>query len=504
MLRLRILARDLGAPWLPAAGGFRAGGSRVEPFSNPFLRIDTLHHGSRTLFAVRERGRALAGSFDECLAAVRAWPLEWQLLVIDHDLRTLIIECGRWGTAPLYLQVDAESLVGSWDAAELRAGALDPVLAPRFLALFDSPYSRRTLFTGIERLTERATARWADGRLTIDYPTPAPAPRPHALREGADPPAIADAILTASMHRWLDEAPAPFGAELSGGLDSGMVAVAAAGIRPPLHTYGLLQSGAAGEGQRARREALIARFGFLDTAMPAHDYPPLAHGRPRVLPWEEIYYEATVAVCRRAAADGMAAMLSGIGGDELCLLHPSEGAAEEPEGFSPPAFLTPRAKNALQESVERAPRPAMSLSSIEGLAASAPLYLHQGLWPIAPLTTPELYAFARRLPAEWRRERRLSREWLARRGAPPLVTHPESTETFHPLFEHGFARAARPLVRELFDDSRLHDGGWIDAGIWRTLYDDYCEGRLAADFDPVPLYAAAVLELSLRRFEVAA
>lgn len=474
MLELRIGPRDLAAGWQSHA---------IVPFANPFLETVEASDGARFLYCIRERGSP---------------ELESLTLTLDTSDRSLRIRAGRWGNAPLYLMQDGDTLYGSWDPAKLYARSTLAIdAAARFLATFAHPYSRRTMFDGVLRLTERATARWSVREpLTIDYPDATPSPRPHSLREGADPPSIAQSILDASLQRWLVNSNAIAGAELSGGLDSGIVAASAS----PLRTYGILQSGAPGIAQRQRRDELIARFALRDTTIDAHDFPPLARVPERIVPWEEIYYDATDALLRLASRDGVAAMLTGIGGDEMCKLHRSEDDAAPETPAPPPAFLTRKAREALHDAtVDLAPRPAMSYSSLEGLAASAPLYLHRGIWPIAPLTTPELYAFVRSLPAEWRRERRLSRELLARKGCSRAVTHPESTETFTPLFTHGIARAARPLIRELFADSHLAGLGLVDAHSLRAMYDNYCEGRVADDFEPLPLYSAAVLELTLRR-----
>ncbi|HYC61269.1 MAG TPA: asparagine synthase-related protein [Thermoanaerobaculia bacterium] len=497
---MRIGLADLAADWQPYRDGWASSASTIEPFVNPFIEaLAAADRSGRFVFCVRERNA-----------------LESVTITIDPRDQTLRIRAGSWGTAPLYLMQDGDTLLGSWDPAELYE-RLDPAAlnfeaAAPFIAAFAHPYSRRTMFDGVLQLTERSVARWSPHEpLTIDYPEPIAVPRPRTLREGANPPAIALEILTASMQRWLvpsgTTGPQPVGSELSSGLDSAIVAAVATDFTFPLQTYGLLQNGEPGIGQRLRRQELIGRFAFVDTAIDAHEFPPLAHGGARIVPWEEIYYDAAAAMLRSASRNGMAAMLTGIGGDELCLLHRSEDDTKAEADAEPPAFLTRRAREALRDArLDIAPRPAIAYSSLEGLAASAPLYLHHGIWPIAPLTTPELFTFARSLPAEWRRGRRLSREMLARRGCSRLVTHPHSTETFSPLFRHGFARAARPMVRELFAESHLADMGLVDAHVLRATYDDYCEGRVGDDFNALPLYATAVLELALRRMcsEVAA
>jgi asparagine synthase (glutamine-hydrolysing) len=475
MLALRIARHELAA------------GRQVHsltPFEHPHLESNLTESANGFTLLVRERSG-----------------FESLRLTIDTQARALEIEAGPRGTAPLYLFDAGHTLYGSWDVAalyrHLPRDPLDFAAAARFLARFEHPYSRRTLFRGVSMLTERATARWsADERLRIEYPDAMRGARPRALRDGADPPAIATEILTASMRCSLRDG--AIGADLSGGLDSGIVAaIASELLDAPLRTYGLVQPGDERAGQVARRDEFIARFGFIDTSVDAIEHPPLVAKAKRVVPWEEIYTDATDALRTRAVNDGVSAMLTGIGGDELCKLHRGEDDTPDEDGPLPP-FLTRRAVEALRDEVlDAAPLPSASYSSYEGLAACSPLYLRRGLWPLAPLTTPELFWFARSLPAEWRRGRRLSREMLARRGCPRAITHPASTENFLPLFLHAMTHAARPRIRELFDDSRLAAMGLVDLDMLRAGYDDVCEANA------MPFYSAAILELTLRCVEEA-
>ncbi|MET0247385.1 MAG: asparagine synthase-related protein, partial [Sphingomonas sp.] len=221
------------------------------------------------------------------------------------------IEAGLWGTAPVFLVAGAADgaaaaqLDGDWDADRLMPGlkraSLDHGRAALWIAEYDLPYARQTLFAGLTLLTERGVAQWAPvpqggHRLEIAYPEPWPRPVAGTLREGADPIAAWKRILRTSMRRWTRQAGDTLGVELSGGLDSALVAaMAARDADRPLPSYGLAVTGGADAvaDQRARRVDLVASLGLSDIEIPMADFLPLGPGSKRVdgtasaLPWDE-------------------------------------------------------------------------------------------------------------------------------------------------------------------------------------------------------------------------
>jgi hypothetical protein len=134
------------------------------------------------------------------------------------------VSCGAFGTAPLLLVAEGEVLHGSWDLADLRpympVERLNPRAVARTLAR-QHRYSTDTLFDGVHRLTERATAVFTAQGLTIAYPEPAEhVLEPRGLRPGVDPVDVFDALLTEVVAEWSPPAE-HVGVELSGGADSG-------------------------------------------------------------------------------------------------------------------------------------------------------------------------------------------------------------------------------------------------------------------------------------------
>ena len=561
MLAFRLRARDLQtqASWRVVPAGFGLGDSVVAPLRHPALEEVVIASGNCLLVSVRECSNGRPGP--EVAAGVRAgqltevtraqfrklanelgrWPLQWQQIVVGDDTeptgrrdatRALAtVRAGAWGTAPTFVMARDAELLGDWDAARLplhlACARLDPVLAVQFLVDLATPYSRRTLLPGLELVTERSTLTWrvgphGQGTARIEYPSPMPRFMPGRLTENADVPAGFERIVSTSLSRWRSVTACEAGAELSGGLDSAIVAGLAAGRQGGLRSYGVSLIGPCASDQRSRRRELVALFDLRDTELPIADFLPLAPGTCRVdstspvLPWEECYYEVFEALLTVAAAHGTRVMLTGFGGDELCGLWPFETDGRRGQSSRPPPpsagpaiatrvspthpgrkFLTPDALATLSDPVDCAPWAASSRSAVESAALSAARYLRDGIWPIHPLITSELVNFCGRLPAPWRAKRAVQRQLLLRLGCTTRVVHPDHRDDFMPALVRSLRTVARPRVSELFAESRLAEDGIVDGDRLRRAYAAWCE--TGEPDDVTPFYAAAVSELFLRR-----
>ncbi len=548
MLTFRLCDVDIGAEWRAAGDGFECGESFIRPFRHAALENVAVADGSRILVLVRERYAGRSGAelaagvqtgrftpvdrdrFDRLAQQLREWPLQWQMLVIDapsqakpwNDESVLAtLEAGPWGTAPVFLVAEHGKLWGDWDAARLLhllpRTSLDPVRAVRYLAEYANPYARSTLFRGLQLLTERSRAEWAwqagYETLSIAYPEPWYRPRAGELCEGADPVEAFETIVSSSLRRWMNVSEEHLGVELSGGLDSAIVASSAAALcKRPLRSYGIALMGDSREDQPERRAELTRRFGLIDTEVPIASYLPLApgscrlDGRAPVLPWEEGYYEVFWELLGDASTHGTEILLTGFGGDELCGLRPSELRAIRGESAavavpdeaseSGPSFLTPSARATLLEELDLPPRAPCSDSAVECAALSAARYMRRGIWPVHPLCTPELVHFCAHLPAEWRYRRRIERELLTRRGCSDRVIHPRERDDFSWALAATLRGPARPLVERLFTESALHELEIVDAGRLMSAYNAWCDrGPLE---EAVQYFAAAVTELCLR------
>jgi asparagine synthase (glutamine-hydrolysing) len=532
MLRLRLSFEDREtAPprWTDAARAWHCGLCTIEPYRHRVVESHGYRAGERSLFVVRENPRArraadrldpVADVDDATLDAKRAEAAAWDgnvvAITLDHARRTVEIASGPWGSAPLYATAKDGVLRADWNASRLYpylSGSVDLGRAVYSLIHIGYPYSRQTIFPDLAHLTERSVATWSptDARVAVRYPSALPRVMPRTLREGADVPAAFGQVLRDAVSRWATPG-VTLGTQLSGGIDSSVVAVALASLEQgPVHTYGLIMPGRNGEFQAARRRELIARFGFVDVTLPGADYPPYSadHLRARdgsVVPWDEFYYDAMGALLDRVRADGLDVLFTGMGGDELStlMLHEEEPRDVEEEKESPlPPFLTPRGMEAYQEAIrlqEPAPRPGTETSCAESAATNAGIFLSKGLWPAYPYCDPKVVAFTRSLPATWRADRDFQRGYLRQAGCSEEVADPDVVETFADIMTQGLRQGDR-LLRPLFEASVLAQEGLLDRDALLAAYGQFQTTGRQTYKDA--LAELAMIELSIRALRLA-
>lgn len=516
MLSLDVTVADLAESWVRDGAAFVGGSSWIRPIGNPALETLHLTTVDRSLVVVRERAagcsagrpasRLPAGQFDRLRREALGWPLEFCAAEFDHGRRVLRLYAGRWGTAPLHLTVVKDRLIGSWSLADLRphlSGArLNADLVVRYLGRRRN-YSRETVFADVVRLTERAEADFDADGLALAYPAAAAHVHPRELRAGVDVPAAYAEILDGVLRRWDFSGPAAV--ELSGGLDSAMVALGAAGLAPgPLITCGILIGGDAGGQQVRRRRAMITRGGYRDIPVPALvPYGPghRAAGLP-FGPEDEPYSEALDGELAAVTAAGPRVVLTGIGGDELLSLRPAERAPEALAAArrAPVADLLTRSARERLEVLEGretgAPATVINEPSLSAVASRSPVFLRHGCWPVSPLCAPELIRFCEWLPVDWRHGKRLHRELLRRAGHSGEVVTPPLRENFTHVMRAGLRAHGLPALRRALTGSVLVDAGYLDqAAVGRQLQRAMVEdGPEALE----GLYEAVTLELSLR------
>ncbi|MGW0837434.1 asparagine synthase [Streptomyces prunicolor] len=380
------------------------------------------------------------------------------------------VSAGVFGTAPLYLVSVGQDLYGSWDLADLRPHLRLDRLNPRAVARTLSRqhrYSADTLFDGVCRLTERATAVFTTGGLSVIHPEAAQhVLEPRSLRAGVDPVAAFDALLTEVMAEWRTTAN-HIGVEVSGGADSGNVALSAAEADfGSVHTFGLVMGGRIGALQRDRRRALVDHLSLRDTAVPAMRHPPFVRGgvRERGLPHNPagaFYQEAFDVVRAQVAALGREVIFTGGGGDEVNAHH-SRTNAELP-AIDPVPWLGRRATEALAQVNENlAPVPVLPVPTLMAFGLHNPAYLRLGVWPVAPLVHPRVVRFMEQLPHEHKLGKRLFRDRLRRAGLPESVAAPTEPENFLAVMESGLRNYGLPLLDGMIRESLLVDLGYVD------------------------------------------
>ncbi|RCW21521.1 asparagine synthase [Ciceribacter lividus] len=418
------------------------------------------------------------------LTIMEAWPLDWQAIVVDHRRAAVTVRAGHGGVAPLYVRPSASAIEVSWDFADFyadaAAGDVDPAWTA-FRLTGNPPYAAATLFSNVFMVTERAALHVdVGGKVTVEYPAPAPYFLPTPVREDVDIPAVASDLVEALLRRWPLDA-LEVAAEFSGGMDSAVIAgVLARGAALPPVTAALEITGAAAFQQRERRELAIARLGYRDMTWPVERTAMVPSGfsaasdyvaTPRNADLQRPLRGLIAALVRER---GTRVIATGTGGDELHMLHAFEQDAEQwarnvsdaylPQ--SPASAIRPTYRNSFGDYArrcERAPFPVLPISVLEAQAARAPLFAENGLWPVSAFAQPESVRFYRSLPREWRAGKALHRRMLSHLGYPDAFLDVPLRENFETYLTTSLVAAAGGITRDLRRECRLHDLGIVDA-----------------------------------------
>ncbi|MEG3632069.1 asparagine synthase-related protein [Streptomyces poriticola] len=487
MLSMRLCLDDLQEPkWRSEGGRWINGQSWIEPANASTLVMEVNDdQAARVRFRVQECKRG-----DADFVALTMGPGEARL------------SAGVFGTAPLYLTEKAGELHASWDLTLLRPHLRADRLVPRVVARTltrQHRYTSETFFEGVYRLTERAAATLTRHGLSIHYPEPAHhVLEPRRVRPGVDPLAALDELLT-DVIRQAPTTTGCVGVELSGGADSGNVALAVKAVRyPEVYSFGLLVGGSTGRQQSERCRVLVEHCGFRDTATPAMQHPPFCPGGVRALckphdPAGAFYQEAFDVVREQAAARRCDVMFTGSGGDEINAHH-SRTQAELPMAHPVP-WLGNRAVRALAEVNEHlAPIPVLPVPTLMAFGMHNPGFLRAGIWPVSPLAHPRIVRFMEQLPHEHKRGKALFRERIRRAGLPEWVAAPAEPENFLAVLEKGLRFYGLPVLDDMLKESVLVDLGYVDG---KAL----AQARRNADSAPVVpdlLCDVLALEVGLR------
>lgn len=342
------------------------------------------------------------------------------------------------------------------------------------LLIYRPRYGAETLFTGIRRLTERATAIFG-GALHLHYPEPALHHSPRELAEDADVlVALAATIDHALDVRPVDPAATMF--HLTGGFDSGTIATRAAQRWPgQVDTAALIVIGAGREQQARRRKKMLAQvpFSCRDLPVDCADHQPLHPSCPRIVgeqcisPYEEPLFAPFARLTGVVAEHGARTLVTGLGGDEMVALSPEESAAVATAN----AHITEKlpwlggtARTALPFSEDAVAPPAVvNAITLLSLETTAPPLLRAGIWPVHPFTDPAVIALGEQLPIHWREFKNLQRRHLAALGLDDDVTNPVERESFVRLVEHSLKTYGIPLINEMLaSGSPLIEADLID------------------------------------------
>jgi len=519
MLRLRLTpySENPAWTWSGACYGTFDQHSRIEPFDHPMVEHLGATDGRRTLIIVRERvaNRPAAApevrnltpdEYDQARGSVTEWPTDF-VLVETEPAQPVRVTTGSARTTPLYLAADDRSLFGSWDMADLRdhVTGINPKEAARLL-IYRPRYSSETLFQGVHRLTERATAHFG-GSLWTSYPDPALHREPRQLVPDADVLGAFVSTMDIAMDRrpWA-ESTTLF--HLTGGFDSGTVATRAAERYSARFPTATLLIGGPGREQQIRRRAEMrdrVPFADLDLVIDAMQYPPLAPECRWVrgdvtAPTEEPLHYPFTQMARAVAEAGARTVVTGLGGDEMVALtqeeEPHKGLGEITDAQILP-WVGQRAQAALEFSDDGIAPPALINSmTLLSLETTAPSLLREGLWPVHPFADPAMVELGEQLPFAWRELKQVQRRRLGALGMSEDVVHPAERESFAEVIEHSLTTyAPQMFARMLAEGSPLFDGlvdpDGLRFAVERLTAESYVEERDAKLLEVLSLHMSA-------------
>jgi asparagine synthase (glutamine-hydrolysing) len=311
------------------------------------------------------------------------------LLVHDPERRTALLACDQLGARSLFFHRSGPRLAFATEARDLLS--LLPVRPPPDEASVvgwlagTPPADGRTLYGGVHRLGAagllRVTERGAQtGRFW------APTHRPTEKLSLAEAGEAAREMLTAAVGRHLPDANCAV--LLSGGLDSSTVAALAAKRAdhgPPLPSYSVTFPERPALDESASIDDAARGLALAPTELAFHDGSMLGGSlrylREWALPAPSPNHFLWEPLLRRAARDGVEAMLDGEGGDELWDFSPYLLADRLRSGRLPSAL---RLAHSLAGPQYRGPRSLGPYLRQLGIKGAVPPSLHDGLRRLHP------------------------------------------------------------------------------------------------------------------------
>ncbi|MGK6356965.1 hypothetical protein ACMGDH_17260 [Sphingomonas sp. DT-207] len=455
--------RDFGAPYKIVDGALVFGSSFVRPLDHRMVHWRVLASYSRLVLIASERfcgSEEVSGEHRQLddaeiyveLAAARDHLLDFAILLLDRREPRVQYSTSPVVSVPAYIHATGDSVLIDWDYARLLQKisvrpSIDIVLAQ---IAGRSIYDTRTVVEGLHRVTADSTITVTLAGLKASYPAAVEYEGPQEIVHGADlEAALFDTVSTIIGARPLS--PANVAVEVSGGMDSALTALAAAGaIGGALLSAEARFNGAMGKAQDERRRLIIERGGFDDLAVPAERFAPFAPGTARrlglnVLPDDENYpelFEVLFAALRSAGVD---TLISGFGGDELYAIY--EGEEEhraEPDTSSP--FLSTEGLQQAHMLSSEYPASWLQPSSWQSAAARSQRVLRFGLWPIYPYINTSLARFVSCLPYEYRRDRTLLRKALTKVLGNSIYETNYTKETFGAVARRGIEENKEYLI----------------------------------------------------------
>ncbi|MGK6318178.1 hypothetical protein [Sphingomonas sp. DT-204] len=464
MFQSELTFDDLDTPTDVVDGGIFFGRSSIFPVRHRLLRTIVLESDERVAIISYERfsdepsgvhvevelsDSALQTELD----AFERHLLDFAVLTVDRRNRAVRYRASPVISVPVYLIADGDGVSIDWDYARLLDGRTAEIVWDIALAQIAGvpTYGPATVVAGVHRATAGATLTVTAQGVEVELPEAITHDGPHEILPETDIQArLFETVKSLIEVRPLDRSRTAL--ELSGGMDSGLVSMAAAAVTGPgLMSIGAQFDGTMGEAQRARRRLLRDRGGFDDLSVPAERFAPfsptsLRRVRYGVWPEDENYPEIFEAIFGMLRAAGIDALVSGFGGDELYLTYEGEDGGVAGGGATPCPFLTAKGLELAGAAGLSYPRAWLQETCWQSAASQSQRLLRYGLWPIYPYHNIALARFISRLPRSYRRDRQLLRKTLTRVLGEPVFETDYVKERFDPVARRGISENRDYLI----------------------------------------------------------
>ncbi len=467
MLTAGIDFSHLRAPVEIIDGSVVLGGSRVTPFAHRLLRALVIDTDTTIAIACLERFRGdphgidhVRPDNDQALAdrlnSIRSHLLDWSILTMDRVRGAISYETSLIHSAPVYLRNHAGRLTIDWDCTRLLQGLGAPIDWPATMAQIAGlmSYTPRTMVAGLYRSIAGATLTAHGDTIDTHMPPPMGMPGAQSLAEQVSAETLLfDTVKALLAARDID--PQRTAIELSGGMDSALIALAAADVLGPgVLSYGAEFSGAMGAAQRDRRTLLCRHGEFEDIVLPAGRFLPFGPRSARrdrfgVWPQDESYPEIFEAFFDLLARAGVDTLTSGFGGDELYAVYSDETTDTDDRALEDHPYLTARGRALARKGGAPGSQGVIADTSWLSAAGRSQRLLRQGIWPIYPYINPILARFVASLPWEYRRDRMLLRRTLTAQLGDPVFEQDYVKESFREVAVRGIAENREYLLAML-------------------------------------------------------
>lgn len=223
---------------------------------------------------------------------------------------------------------------------------------------------------------------------------------------------------------------------------------------------------------------------------------------------EAVYAEAFLPLIHRLRERGVQVLATGDGGDEFFGnvtddsfgMPYGEKAQAMRQAIKLPEFFTDKLKNIYRTNVPDTPilpLPHRPASTSFGQLLNN-LFIREGIWPVSPFSSPELYYYIQSIPAHFRANKNILRAFHKAKGFTELIYDAPKNEFFDVFFQQCFTRGAYDrLIETTLPTARAVAMGYVDPVKLKEAYYVAKQSQETDDDTPFRFYCFLQLEASL-------